>query len=99
MSVNTRNNRPKSFSPADSLLAAVFIALTSIEVWIFSWDNGLGIGSRVLVSIFTLVASASLAWRRTRPEAAFWVNGAAVIGTIAAGYPSDMYQWTNLIAV
>lgn len=99
MSVNTRNNRPKSFSPADAVLAAVFMTLTSIEVWVFSWDNGLGIGTRVLVSTLTLVASASLAWRRTRPEAAFWINGAAVIGTIAAGYPSDMYQWTNLIAV
>lgn len=99
MSVNTRNNRPKTFSSADSVLAAVFMALTSVEVWIFSWDNGLGIGSRVLVSILTLVASASLAWRRTRPETAFWVNGAAVIATIAVGYPSDMYQWTNLIAL
>lgn len=99
MSVNTTESRPTSFSTADSLLAAVFMGLTSIEVWVFSWDNGLGIGTRVLVSLFTLLASASLAWRRTRPEAAFWINGAAVIATIAAGYPSDMYQWTNLVAV
>jgi signal transduction histidine kinase len=99
MSVHTTDSRPTSFPTADSLLAVVFMALTSIEVWVFSWGNGLGIDTRVVVSLLTLVASGSLAWRRTKPEAAFWVNAAAVIGTIAAGYPSDMYQWTNLVAV
>ena len=99
MSVSRTGSRHPPFSTADSLLAAVFMALTSIEVWVFTWGNGLGIGTRVLASVLTLVASASLAWRRTRPETAFWVNGAAVIATIAVGYPSDMYQWTNLVAV
>jgi signal transduction histidine kinase len=27
--------------------------------------------------------------------AAFWVNSAAVVAVIAAGYSSDVYQWTN----
>jgi signal transduction histidine kinase len=29
--------------------------------------------------------------------AAFWVNSAAMVALIAAGYPSDVYQWTNLV--
>jgi signal transduction histidine kinase len=84
---------------ADRLLAVVFMVLTSAEVWVFSWNSGHGLGLRVVVSLLTLTASASLAWRRTLPGLSFWVNGAAVIGTIAVGYPSDMYQWTNFVAM
>jgi signal transduction histidine kinase len=51
----------------------------------------------VVASVLTLVASGALAWRRTQPVAAFWVNSAAVVAVIAAGYPSDVYQWTNLV--
>jgi signal transduction histidine kinase len=29
--------------------------------------------------------------------AAFWVNSAAVVAVTAAGYSSDVYQWTNLV--
>ena len=49
-------------------------------------------------SVLTLVASGALALRRTSPVAAFSVNAAAVVALIAAGYASDVYQWTNLVA-
>ena len=83
--------------PADLLLAAAFAAVTQVEVWVFSLGNGQPIGLRVVASVLTLVASGALAWRRTQPVAAFWVNSAAVVAATAAGYSSDVYQWTNLV--
>jgi signal transduction histidine kinase len=84
--------------PADLLLAAAFAAVTQVEVWVFSLGNDHPIGLRVVASALTLIASGALAWRRTRPVAAFWVNSAAVVALTAAGYSSDVYQWTNLVA-
>jgi len=83
--------------PADLLLAAAFAGVIQCEVWIFSLGDDYPVGLRVVASALTLVASGALAWRRTRPVAAFWVNSAAVVAVIAAGYPSDVYQWTNLV--
>jgi signal transduction histidine kinase len=83
--------------PADLLLAAAFAGVTQVEVWVFSLGDDYPIGLRVAASVLTLVASGALAWRRTRPVAAFWVNSAAMVALIAAGYPSDVYQWTNLV--
>jgi signal transduction histidine kinase len=83
--------------PADLLLAAVFAGVTQAEVWVFSLGNDHPAGLRVVASALTLVASGALAWRRTRPVAAFWVNSAAVVAVTAAGYSSDVYQWTNLV--
>ncbi|MGH2816186.1 MAG: DUF7134 domain-containing protein, partial [Actinomycetota bacterium] len=83
--------------PADLLLAAAFAGVTQVEVWVFSLGDDYPIGLRVVASVLTLVASGALAWRRTRPVAAFWVNSAAMVALIAAGYPSDVYQWTNLV--
>jgi hypothetical protein len=84
--------------PADLLLAAAFAAVTQVEVWVFSLGNDHPVGLRVVASVLTLVASGALTWRRARPVAAFWVNSAAVVAVTAAGYPSDVYQWTNLVA-
>jgi signal transduction histidine kinase len=83
--------------PADLLLAAAFAGVTQVEVWVFSLGDDYPIGLRVVASALTLVASGALAWRRTRPVAAFWVNSAAVVALTAAGYSSDVYQWTNLV--
>ena len=83
--------------PADLLLAAAFAAVTQAEVWVFSLGGDYPVGLRVVASALTLVASGALAWRRTRPAAAFWVNSAAVVAVTAAGYSSDVYQWTNLV--
>jgi signal transduction histidine kinase len=84
--------------PADLLLAAAFAGVTQTEVWVFSLGNDHPIWLRVAASVLTLVASGSLALRRTRPLVSFWANTAAVLAVIAVGYPSDVYQWTNLIA-
>jgi signal transduction histidine kinase len=83
--------------PADLLLAAAFAGVTQVEVWVFSLGDDYPIGLRVVASVLTLVAAGALAWRRTRPVAAFWVNSAAMVALIAAGYASDVYQWTNLV--
>jgi signal transduction histidine kinase len=83
--------------PADLLLAAAFAGVTQVEVWVFSLGDDYPIGLRVVASALTLVASGALVWRRTRPVAAFWVNSAAVVALTAAGYSSDVYQWTNLV--
>jgi signal transduction histidine kinase len=83
--------------PADLLLAAAFAGVTQAEVWVFTLRDDYPIALRVTASVLTLVASGALALRRTRPVAAFWANTAAVLALIAAGYPSDLYQWTNLV--
>jgi signal transduction histidine kinase len=83
--------------PADLLLAAAFAAVAQTEVWAFSLGDDHPIWVRVAASVLTLVASGALAWRRTRPAAAFWANSAAVVALTAVGYPSDVYQWTNLV--
>jgi signal transduction histidine kinase len=84
--------------PADLLLAAAFAGVTQCEVWVFTLDDDYSITLRVTASVLTLVASGALALRRTRPVAAFSVNAAAILALVAAGYPSDVYQWTNLVA-
>jgi len=80
-------------------LAAAVLVLTQSEVWVFTADDGYTLALRVAASVLTAIASAALAFRQTRPALAFAVNSAAVLSTIAVGYPSDFYQWTNLIAI
>jgi signal transduction histidine kinase len=87
-----------SWRPADLLLAAAFAGVTQAEVWVFTLGDDYSIALRVTAAALTLVASGALALRRTRPVAAFWVNAAAVVALIAAGYPSNVYQWTSLVA-
>jgi signal transduction histidine kinase len=84
--------------PADLVLAAAFAGITQAEIWIFSAGESYSIGLRVAVSLLTLAACGSLALRRARPPAAFWTNTVAILAVIALGYPSDIYQWTSLIA-
>ena len=83
-----------SFNRAEvavSLLAAILLQL---EVWLF--EPGPPAVARALVS---LVAAGALAFLRAYPFGAYLVNGVAVYGLIAIGYPSDYYQWTNFIAL
>jgi signal transduction histidine kinase len=83
---------------ADRVLAAAFAILTQTEVWVFTADDGYTVGLRLAASLLTFAASAALVFRRTHPFVSFLVNGLAVIVVIAVGYPSDIYQWTNLVA-
>jgi signal transduction histidine kinase len=84
---------------ADRVLALAFAAAAQAEIWIFNADDDYTVGLRLAAAVTTLVASLALAWRRTRPVASFWANSAGIVATIAVGYPSDIYQWTNLVAV
>jgi len=90
---------PTTRQAGDLLLAAAFIAMTQIEVWVFALDDGYTITTRVGASLLTATAAAGLALRRSRPATAYLINAAGVIGTIAIGFPGDIYQWTNLIAI
>jgi signal transduction histidine kinase len=83
----------------DLSLAVAFIAMTQIEVWVFALQDGHSITTRVGAALLTTMASGALAWRRSRPAFAYWINAAGVVGTIAIGFPGDIYQWTNLIAI
>ena len=80
-------------------MALVFAILVQSEIWVFTSDDGFTAAVRLGAAILTLVASGALAYRRTHPAAGFLVNGVAVIATILVGYPSDIYQWTNLVAL
>jgi signal transduction histidine kinase len=84
---------------ADLVLALAFAVLAQGEIWIFAADDGYSGLVRLGAAVLTLIASSALAYRRERPVLAYFVNGFAVIATIVVGYPSDVYQWTNLIAI
>lgn len=84
--------------PADLLLAAGLVVMIQAEIWGFSLGADFSVGQRVAATPLTLAAAGALALRRSRPAVSFWVNSAAVVATIAVGYFSDVYQWTNLVA-
>jgi signal transduction histidine kinase len=85
--------------PADLLFAVACVGITQAEIWVLSFDNDYSLGVRAAASLLTLTAAGSLAFRRTNPMGCFWVNAAAVWAVIAVGYPSDFYQYTNLVAL
>lgn len=89
---------PEPGTIGDRVLAVVFAILIQTEIWVFTADDDHEVRVRITASLLTLIAAAALSVRRSRPAIAFFVNGLAVFGTIAVGYPSDIYQWTNLIA-
>lgn len=76
------------------LLAAIAAVLITLEVWVF--DPG---GSTAGRSVAGLVAALALAFLRTAPFTAYLVNGLSVLALVGLGYPSDFYQWTNLVAL
>lgn len=84
---------------ADLFLALVFAIITQLEIWVFTLRAGHDIGTRAGASVLVAVACIALTWRRSHPVPVWWVNFAAVGGTIMVGYSSDIYQWTNLIAL
>lgn len=76
------------------VLAAGATVLIVLDIWLF--EPGGPIVARALAGV---TAGASLAFLRPRPFAAYLVNGVAIYALIALGYPSDFYQWTNVIAL
>jgi signal transduction histidine kinase len=75
------------------VLAGVPTILILLEIWVFDP------GDEMTRSFAGLAAGGSLLWIRRHPFAAFLTNGFAIFALIALGYPSDFYQWTNLIAL
>ena len=75
------------------VLAGVPTILILLEIWFFDP------GDEVTRTVAGLVAGGSLFWIRRNPFAAFVANGLAIFALIALGYPSDFYQWTNLVAL
>jgi signal transduction histidine kinase len=76
------------------VLATAATVLIVLDIWLF--EPGGPIVARTLAGA---TAGVSLAFLRRRPFAAYLVNGVAIYALIALGYPSDFYQWTNLIAL
>ena len=83
-----------SVSLPELLMAAIAAVLITLEVWLF--DPG---GPTAARTVAGLVASGALAFLRQAPFAAYVVNGLAVYALIGLGFPSDFYQWTNVIAL
>lgn len=81
-------------SRIDLLLSLLAGVLLQVEVWVF--DPG---PSAVARSLLCLVAAGALAFMQPFPVGAFLANGFAIYGLIAVGSPSDLYQWTNLLAL
>ena len=75
------------------VLAGIPTILILLEIWWF--DPGIEV-ARTLAG---MAAGVSLFWIRRNPFAAFLTNGIAVYALIGLGYPSDFYQWTNLVAL
>lgn len=75
------------------VLAGVPTILILAEIWFFDPGN------EVARTLAGLAAGGSLYWIRRHPFAAFLTNGFAIYALIGLGYPSDFYQWTNLVAL
>ena len=75
------------------VLAGVPTILILLEIW---WFDP---GDQLPRTVAGLAAGGSLFWIRRQTFAAFLANGVAVYALIALGYPSDFYQWTNLVAL
>ncbi|MCI0679519.1 MAG: histidine kinase [Actinobacteria bacterium] len=76
------------------LLAAAATLLILLEIWVLDQPE-----LRLARSVPGIAAGVSLAFLRTKPFAAYLMNGVAIVTLIALGHPSDFYQWTNLIAI
>ena len=75
------------------VLAGVPTILILLEIWWFDPGN------EFPRTVAGLVAGGSLFWIRRHSFVAFLANGIAVYALIALDYPSDFYQWTNLVAL
>ncbi len=65
-----------------------------LEVWVF--DPGGWTAGRTVAG---LTAAFALAFLRVAPFAGFLANGVALYALTSLGFPSDYYQWTNLVAI
>lgn len=76
------------------VIAAIAAVMIMLEIWVF--DPGGWTFGRTVAG---LTAAVSLAFLRAAPSAAYVANGLALYALPALGFPSDYYQWTNLVAI
>ncbi|HSJ44079.1 MAG TPA: histidine kinase dimerization/phosphoacceptor domain-containing protein [Euzebyales bacterium] len=81
---------------SDVAFAAVYAALTQVELWVFRSDvsNGQQLAASVLIALMAV----TLAFRSRAPVPAYFVNGVAVVVTSAVvGVPGDVYPFGNIV--
>ncbi|MGI8720648.1 MAG: sensor histidine kinase [Geodermatophilaceae bacterium] len=76
------------------VIAGIAAVMITLEVWVF--DPGGWTAGRTMAG---LTAALALGFLRTAPFAAFVTNGVALYALTSLGFPSDYYQWTNLVAI
>ena len=75
------------------LLAGGATIMILLEIWVFDP------GDEITRTFAGLAAGGSLLWIRRNAFAAYLTNGFALYALIGLGYPSDFYQWTNLVTL
>lgn len=96
-----RHGPKPTFGEGYLLVSGIGLALL-VEIWLL--DGSGGVGARLLLSAFAVLAAGSLVLCRRRPNLAYALNGLAVtafigLGALGLGGPSDFYQYTNLVAL
>ena len=76
------------------VIAGIAAVMIMLEVWVF--DPGGWTAGRTMAG---LTAAIALGFLRTATFAAYLVNGMALLALTSLGFPSDYYQWTNLVAI
>lgn len=76
------------------LIAIIAAIMIMFETWVF--DPGGWMAGRTAAG---LIAALSLAFVRRAPFPAYLANALAIYALISLGFPSQYYQWTNLIAL
>ncbi|MDQ3475879.1 MAG: histidine kinase [Actinomycetota bacterium] len=90
----TRRSADVRRSLPETVIAGIAAVMIMLEVWVF--DPGGWTAARTVAG---LAAALALAFLRTAPFAAYLANGVALFALTSLGFPSDYYQWTNLVAI
>ncbi len=76
------------------VIAGIAAVMITLEVWVF--DPGGWTAARTVAG---LTAALSLVFLRSAPFPAYLANGIGLYALTSLGFPSDYYQWTNLVAL
>ncbi len=96
MTASAPTSQPSWGTGLNIALAVTMLGLIQLEIWVFG-SNDIPLGTQLAASIIAPMAALPIAFRSQYPTKGFVVNIVAVIALIMVGYPSDVYQWTNLI--
>lgn len=90
----TRRSAELRRSLPEIVIAGIAAVMITLEVWVF--DPGGWTAGRTVAG---LTAAFALAFLRAAPFAGYLANGLALYALTSLGFPSDYYQWTNLVAI